>query len=89
MQAESEPPYLCNDRPLTGSSMAAGGGERGCPGVAFVLQEAKLALARMVRQYTFILGPGQETLPMRETVDLAPINGVWVRVQKRAPAQAS
>eukprot|EP00798_Chlamydomonas_sp_ICE-L_P029083 gene29083-32294_t len=53
-----------------------GVGSRYCIGWRFAVQEAKMALVRMYRQYTFELDPGQERLQVKYGMTQSPKNGV-------------
>jgi len=60
-------------------------GPRNCIGVRFALMEAKLILARIVSQYSFILAPGFDQVPLKldPKITTAPKGGVWVTVEPR------
>lgn len=45
--------------------------------------QAKLTLIRLFQQFTFELRPGQEDLPLRETITLSAANGVFVKAIPR------
>ncbi len=45
--------------------------------------QAKLTLIRLFQQFTFELQPGQEVLPLRETITLSAANGVFVKAIPR------
>ena len=48
-----------------------------------VVMQAKLTLIRLFQRFTFELQPGQETLPLRETITLSAANGVFVKAIPR------
>ncbi|CAL5225497.1 g8325 [Coccomyxa viridis] len=60
-----------------------GEGTRACIGLRFARMEAKLTLIRLFQQFTFELQPGQEVLPLRETITLSAANGVFVKAIPR------
>lgn len=45
--------------------------------------QAKLTLIRLFQRFTFELQPGQEILPLRETITLSAANGVFVKAIPR------
>ena len=65
-------------------SRAAGDGARGCPGWRFAVEEAKIALYHMFKDFSFTLAPGQQPLALSNTITLSPKTGVFVQVQRRA-----
>ena len=56
---------------------------RVCIGFRFALTEAKIALARMYKDVTFELQPGQVPLATKQSVTMMPARGVHVRCQRR------
>ncbi|KAJ9520851.1 hypothetical protein QJQ45_014054 [Haematococcus lacustris] len=69
------------------SYMPFGHGARWCPGSRFALQEARLALVRLVRHFAFELAPQQEhPVRTRTGLTMAPIHGMTLRVHSRAEA---
>ncbi|KAJ9521135.1 hypothetical protein QJQ45_022832 [Haematococcus lacustris] len=67
--------------------MPFGHGARWCPGSRFALQEARLALVRLVRHFAFELAPQQEhPVRTRTGLTMAPIHGMTLRVHSRAEA---
>ncbi|KAJ9521210.1 hypothetical protein QJQ45_022952, partial [Haematococcus lacustris] len=75
------------DAAAKASFMPFGHGARSCPGARFAMQEARVALVRMVRQFSFELAPMQEH-PVRTWTGLTttPVGGMWLRVHNRACA---
>jgi len=45
--------------------------------------QAKLTMVRLFQRFTFELQPGQENLPLRETITLSAANGVYVKAIQR------
>lgn len=60
-----------------------GSGARMCIGYRFALQEARLTLAQLYRNFTFQLSPGQVPLRVRTGITMSPADGVRVRVAQR------
>ena len=58
-----------------------GVGPRMCIGAAFALQEATIALATIVRNFTLRLAAGQSVRP-RPTMTLYPRHGVYMLVHR-------
>ncbi|KAL6756797.1 cytochrome P450 [Haematococcus lacustris] len=75
------------DAAAKASFMPFGHGARSCPGARFAMQEARVALVRMVRQFSFELAPMQEH-PVRTWTGLTttPVGGMWLRVHNRTCA---
>ena len=47
------------------------------------MEEAKIALFHMFKNFDFVLAPHQDPLPMANNLTLAPKHGVFVQVQRR------
>ena len=47
------------------------------------MEEAKIALHHIFREFTFRLAPGQDPLPLSNTITLSPKKGVQVTVHRR------
>jgi cytochrome P450 len=58
-----------------------GVGPRMCIGAAFALQEATIALATIMRNFTLRLAPGQSVWP-RQTMTLRPRDGLHMAVRR-------
>jgi thromboxane-A synthase len=59
-------------------------GPRNCIGQRFALEEAKLALIALYREYTFKLHSHTEVpLKLKAGITLSPENGIWMTVHRR------
>ena len=47
------------------------------------MEEAKIALYHLFKNFEFELAPNQDPLPMANNLTLAPKHGVFVQVQRR------
>lgn len=65
-----------------------GAGQRGCIGLVFALQEATLAVAKIVARFDLSLAPGHEVWPVHR-VTLRPRGGLPMVVRRRAVAEPS
>ena len=66
-----------------------GDGLRKCIAFRFAVEEAKIALVRLYRQFLFRLAPGQVPLQLRHTITLSPKHGVHVNIHPRQHAPAT
>ena len=64
--------------------MPFGGGPRLCVGNKFALQEARVALVRLVQHFRLELAPGMPRVPALATgITMTPKDGVVVRLSRR------
>lgn len=64
--------------------MPFGGGPRLCVGNKFALQEARVALVRLVQRFRLALAPGAPRVPALATgITMTPKDGVVVRLSRR------
>lgn len=77
------------DRPAEKQAMQAkafmpfGDGARACPGAKFALQEAKLALFRMLQHFDLKLKDPEVPLRMRASATMAAADGIWIKFRIR------
>lgn len=64
---------------------AFGGGARKCPGYQFAQTEARLAMLKLIQNFTFHLplDKSKTELKMKTMITLTPLNGVWVQIRRR------
>ncbi|MGA3124483.1 MAG: cytochrome P450 [Polyangiaceae bacterium] len=58
-----------------------GGGGRRCIGMQFALYEMKVAIVTLLRRYSLAVAPGQQVVPKRRSVTVAPSGGVRMIVK--------
>jgi cytochrome P450 len=61
-----------------------GGGARKCVGDQFALFEAAIALAMLLRRFTFRLGATPQEIGMATGATIHTANGMWMKVVPRA-----
>lgn len=78
-----DPERFLNHKPSPYEYLPFGGGARRCLGMAFALQEARVVLATMLRQWTVRPVPGHRTRVERRSITLAPAEGMPVLFERR------
>ncbi|HEU5039576.1 MAG TPA: cytochrome P450, partial [Gemmatimonadales bacterium] len=77
--------WLGSARPPRFSYFPFGGGQRGCIGQPYALQEAALILATLARRWRMALAPGPP-VTLRPLINLRPRNGIRMVLRERRPA---